>query len=1023
MGAVIENAQAINATQMEEMSPDVVIMVHGTGAADDADRGPSWWQSNSGFETAFSKLVEPFAATAKPFHWSGVNSEVDRRAAGLALLRRLLQLDSAGVNYHLIGHSHGGSVIWHALVASMLRGKPLSGLRSWSTIGTPFLQFRAVAPSPWRWIALAVVALALYWTGFGRADRTEWVPAIVRLWANGQWLDLVYVGVAFVTLFLLAIWALMRVVAPIVRRARDSSTTMIAETAAKQRYGSKWLGLWHPLDEPINALSGTLGEAPVIPVIGPIAYRVVMRAADEFAWLQITRRAQGSNLSGYQLLRVGRAPVALEPGYAAIDRAIADKIETSADGKAVDSVSRFRALMETAYDTQSSDPIFRRISSIVSFQELVHTSYFDYSETGAILTAHICHLSSRRERDPDAPLLPDPDVVVPSLLPPDIESPVRVNSNTRRNLEVLIALGIFIGPALLLALAANAVFDAKVSPETDQFQIKAIMAEFNKPQSKSDRYSEAYGSVIVRLAQLGVITDPIAAVTQLAEKSTRSSGAIALAKYFGEKNDWRSVEKLIVTPALVESDDTATPNLGEQGLRLQAVFAAVARAPVDLRQDKGLRDMIDTIDVEASSLLRTETNSKRIRSFPWEEWGTTLVKLKEYDRVKRLLVVDSASVAGPRPGEVNRARCTLANTLRAEEKVNVLQIGLREWAETCLKTIDADSQLDSLLEESLRAPGPDAEALKDILPQFDRIEAMLNEVIAAMRLRRPEEKPPELRVNLKGKIMMRQIASLYRFGQIYRTAELAKFNNAITNFLDVSDDALKLERLTVVVSLIESIVNQTNAFPPDPFFKEILKSSSKQVLEQSLTILNEPEVNRNFDDNSLFSKVPRLLSAADLDGLARQFFRDLHWRLRNKYQGALGGWATLYLAATAKTINYREFAAEYLSEGIAALRMASDTRTHTEDELAEYVMLGALTAGVDFPELTRRSLKLAEYNLDLIKNSEKRTELLPDMVRLWVSLGELPKARALADSAPASDIRMSLYLPVLDKIIANRKLQ
>jgi hypothetical protein len=40
------------------------------------------------------------------------------------------------------GHSHGGSVIWHALRQATVRGQVLSGLRSWSTVGTPFLKHR-----------------------------------------------------------------------------------------------------------------------------------------------------------------------------------------------------------------------------------------------------------------------------------------------------------------------------------------------------------------------------------------------------------------------------------------------------------------------------------------------------------------------------------------------------------------------------------------------------------------------------------------------------------------------------------------------------------------------------------------------------------------------------------------------------------------------------------------------------------------------------------------------------------------
>ena len=75
------------------------------------------------------------------FHWSGENSERSRIKAGRDLLEYLLALESAGRGYHLIGHSHGGSVIWHALCRAGCSGKscaicaagPRWGLRSCST--------------------------------------------------------------------------------------------------------------------------------------------------------------------------------------------------------------------------------------------------------------------------------------------------------------------------------------------------------------------------------------------------------------------------------------------------------------------------------------------------------------------------------------------------------------------------------------------------------------------------------------------------------------------------------------------------------------------------------------------------------------------------------------------------------------------------------------------------------------------------------------------------------------------------
>lgn len=91
-----------------------MIFVHGTYAGDDSDSGAEWWQVGSDFwDTIVTLLPDHVSPDAKQvFHWSGANSEFERSKAGSMLLSRLRNLESSGVPYHLVGHSHGGSVIW-----------------------------------------------------------------------------------------------------------------------------------------------------------------------------------------------------------------------------------------------------------------------------------------------------------------------------------------------------------------------------------------------------------------------------------------------------------------------------------------------------------------------------------------------------------------------------------------------------------------------------------------------------------------------------------------------------------------------------------------------------------------------------------------------------------------------------------------------------------------------------------------------------------------------------------------------
>ena len=145
-----------------------------------ADDGKAWWRIGSKVWRSFQNElipeglalagdkealgIEPGSLGAdghlkshlEPFQWPGANTERARHKAGQMLLDRLLHLEEEGRDYHLIGHSHGGSVIWLALQKAILYRWRRSGemselcrlrhLRSWSTIGTAF---------PGVWCALA----------------------------------------------------------------------------------------------------------------------------------------------------------------------------------------------------------------------------------------------------------------------------------------------------------------------------------------------------------------------------------------------------------------------------------------------------------------------------------------------------------------------------------------------------------------------------------------------------------------------------------------------------------------------------------------------------------------------------------------------------------------------------------------------------------------------------------------------------------------------------------------------------
>jgi hypothetical protein len=141
----------------------IVILVHGTFAGDQKDAGDKWWQAGSEAAVELQSRLPRgvrVAENSEVFHWSGENSERARSKAALQLLDRLHELEGQSREYHLVGHSHGGSVIWNALKMTTLTHRPLENLKSWTTVGTPYLQHRS--RSAWSFSNLAGLAAGLF---------------------------------------------------------------------------------------------------------------------------------------------------------------------------------------------------------------------------------------------------------------------------------------------------------------------------------------------------------------------------------------------------------------------------------------------------------------------------------------------------------------------------------------------------------------------------------------------------------------------------------------------------------------------------------------------------------------------------------------------------------------------------------------------------------------------------------------------------------------------------------------------
>ena len=331
--------KAAIATETEREA--VAVMVHGTYAADDEGTGSSWWQAGSAVSRQLEKLLPGFvrsAADNEVFHWSGENSERARSKAAAKLVRHLRNLEAKGQDYHLVGHSHGGSVIWNALKLTALTKRPLNGLRSWTTVGTPFMHHRS--PGAWNvknllglivGLLLLVPAMSapkqlakiLYnvvsdnrtaiilqpdsTVGYTRIVRSP-VLTLVDFFGIpvDQRSDGIHVGsyeaidsmplakYYFATpegLFLLVLlialsYFFIHFAVLCISPAIESYRVRLEQRLHRRAfdtYGDRWLGLWSPDDEAINGLRATLDLS--VSFVGKMHPREVVYLSDIFALL------------------------------------------------------------------------------------------------------------------------------------------------------------------------------------------------------------------------------------------------------------------------------------------------------------------------------------------------------------------------------------------------------------------------------------------------------------------------------------------------------------------------------------------------------------------------------------------------------------------------------------------------------------------------------------------------------------------------------------------------------------------
>ncbi|MFF0161127.1 hypothetical protein ACFYRY_26850 [Streptomyces sp. NPDC005263] len=309
-------------------STELVILVHGTFAGDKSaqDVGERWWQRGSRTWIWLEENLPPSVslpeADVRLFHWSGSNAQSERLAASVRLLALLMRLEKDGRRYHLVGHSHGGSIIWESLVSAQVivdqpteheisrdlwnllesnevvpsdgmvtvyeppgraywkqresvrrdvRGlAELVSLASWTTVGTPFLRFLPSSRFFSRGWSSAKFTLSVkpssrrYWNWVDNISAlfgisTYIIPVYVVL---GLFIDELYRPDGALLVAIAVIVFTLRIITGVMdAQVELSSTVLLREDAGLRcfsRFHDRWLGLWAETDEAVLLLRNTI---------------------------------------------------------------------------------------------------------------------------------------------------------------------------------------------------------------------------------------------------------------------------------------------------------------------------------------------------------------------------------------------------------------------------------------------------------------------------------------------------------------------------------------------------------------------------------------------------------------------------------------------------------------------------------------------------------------------------------------------------------------------------------------------
>lgn len=588
----------------------VIITVHGTGAGEASIDTPKWRQAESKFNAELlGKIGSEFDIQA--FKWSGNNSERDRRKAGKELFSHILELEVETRDYHLVGHSHGGSVIWHALQYAARKSEKLDQLRSVNTIGTPFMEYRANLSFLLLPLILIFGMLPLVFSEILKRDIYDWFLILRNASGFSLSLFLVLLAACFILLFILVARCIFGIFAWY--RCRSA---LFYQQEAQSRHGEKFQIIYHELDEPISGLLATtktsarlLGKATdhggrsIWPRTMAVCSNLVLSIANEFAWRTLVRKIQGSDVMFEDLAKVVACPEVLANAEARLGRDLVTQMEQTSLENSFETVREIRRKLANAAPLDDAQESLNAMATAISWSAVIHNSYFDFATLRELIFEKIDRTGATKA------VSRQNDSIGPVSYKVLASSPGGI-SNISIVTAVLTAVGLST-VFLMISLIDRTSFQSLTNKST----VTKVVEYFTNPDAVGYNYNPFNAEGYVRSYAMGYVD--LSELKYLEDENSRLLIEQRLAFALGFKNDIPTFKKVLRPPAMQDdpiNDLLEIPKMFREYILL--AFFIAGNLDQSTKPDNEIYQLFSNV-AETASLHGTRTRTLLVKLAPF----------------------------------------------------------------------------------------------------------------------------------------------------------------------------------------------------------------------------------------------------------------------------------------------------------------------------------------------------------------------------------------------------------------------